>query len=192
MRKLYPYIKPYLKFFIVAILLTIAYSGFLSAAPMVEGLITTRLKDDVVDIVNKVPGAAISFPYVIKILKLLLAIYIGNVLSSFGSQYFLTNGIQNTMRDLRNDVQRKIAKLPISYFDKRSVGDILSIISNDIDTMSNALQQSLSRILSAVLSIILAIVLMFYINPTMYCCCLADTGKCPDHEIYYEAFFRYV
>lgn len=167
MRKLYPYIKPYLKFFIVAILLTVAYSGFLSAAPMVEGFITTRLKDDVVDIVNKVPGAAISFSYVIKILKLLLAIYIGNVLSSFGSQYFLTNGIQNAMRDLRNDVQRKIAKLPISYFDKRSVGDILSIISNDIDTMSNALQQSLSRILSAVLSIILAIVLMFYINPMM-------------------------
>lgn len=167
MRKLYPYIKPYLKMFIVAVLLTIAYSGFLSAAPMVEGFITTRLKDDVVDIANKVPGAAISFSYIINILKLLLAIYIGNVLSSFGSQYFLTNGIQNTMRDLRNDVQRKIEKLPISYFDKRSVGDILSIISNDIDTMSNALQQSLSRILSAFLSIILAIVLMFYINPVM-------------------------
>jgi len=167
MRKLYPYIKPYLKFFIVAILLTIGYSGFLSAAPMVEGLITTRLKDDVVDIANKVPGASINFSYIIKILKLLLAIYIGNVLCSFGSQYFLTNGIQNTMRDLRNDVQKKIAKLPISYFDKRTVGDILSIISNDIDTMSNALQQSLSRILSAFLSIILAIVLMFYINPIM-------------------------
>lgn len=167
MRKLFPYIKPYLKFFIVAILLTMGYSGFLSAAPMVEGLITTRLKDDVVDIVNKVPGASISFSYVIKILKLLLAIYIGNILCNYGSQYFLTNGIQNTMRDLRNDVQKKIAKLPISYFDKRTVGDILSIISNDIDTMSNALQQSLSRILSAFLSIILAIVLMFYINPIM-------------------------
>lgn len=167
MRKLYPYIKPYLKFFIVAILLTMGYSGFLSAAPMVEGLITTRLKDDVVDIVNKVPGASISFSYVIKILKQLLAIYIGNILCNYGSQYFLTNGIQNTMRDLRNDVQKKIAKLPISYFDKRTVGDILSIISNDIDTMSNALQQSLSRILSAFLSIILAIVLMFYINPIM-------------------------
>ncbi|ABX40490.1 ABC transporter ATP-binding protein [Lachnoclostridium phytofermentans] len=167
MKKLYPYIKPYLKFFIVAILLTIGYAGFLSAAPMVEGFITTRLKDDVVNIANKVPGAAISFSYIIKILKLLLVIYIGNVLCSYGSQYFLTTGIQNTMRDLRNDVQRKIAKLPISYFDKRTVGDILSIISNDIDTMSNALQQSLSRILSAFLSITLAIILMFYINPIM-------------------------
>lgn len=167
MKKLYPYIKPYLKLFIVAILLTIGYSGFLSAAPMVEGLITSRLKDDVVDIANKVPGAAISFPYILRILKILLAIYIGNVLCSYGTQYFLTNAIQNTMRDLRNDVQRKIAKLPISYFDKRTVGDILSIISNDIDTMSNAMQQSLSRILSAFLSIILAVMFMFYINPIM-------------------------
>lgn len=167
MKKMYPYIKPYMKFFIVAILLTIGYAGFLSAAPMVEGFITTRLKDDIVDIANKVPGAAISFSYIITILKWLLAIYIGNVICSFGSQYFLTGGIQNTMRDLRNDVQKKITKLPIGYFDGRTVGDILSIISNDIDTMSNALQQSLSRILSAILSIILAIVLMFYINPVM-------------------------
>ena len=134
---------------------------------MVEGFITTRLKDDIADIANNVPGASISFSYIIKILKLLLIIYIGNVLSNFGSQYFLTNGIQNTMRDLRNDVQKKISKLPISYFDTRTVGDILSIISNDIDTMSNALQQSLSRILSAFLSILLAAVLMFYINPVM-------------------------
>ena len=167
MRKLYPYIKPYLISFTVAILLTIGFSGFLSIAPMVEGLITTRLKDDVVDIANNVPGAAISFSYIIRILELLLAIYIGNVVCHYGSQFFLTNAIQNTMRDLRNDVQKKIGKLPVSYFDTRTVGDILSIISNDIDTISNALQQSLSKILSAFLSIILAVSFMFYINPVM-------------------------
>lgn len=167
MKKLYPYMKPYLKFFIASILLLVIYSGFLAAAPMVEGLITTRLKDDVANIANNVPGAAISFSYILKILKILFAIYIGNITCGFLSQYFLTNGIQNAMRDLRNEVQKKITKLPISYFDKRTVGDILSIISNDIDTISNALQQSLSRILSAILSITLAVILMFYINPIM-------------------------
>lgn len=167
MKKLYPYMKPYLKFFIASILLLVIYSGFLAAAPMVEGLITTRLKDDVANIANNIPGAAISFSYILKILKILFAIYIGNITCGFLSQYFLTDGIQNTMRDLRNEVQKKITKLPISYFDNRTVGDILSIISNDIDTISNALQQSLSRILSSVLSITLAVSLMFYINPTM-------------------------
>ena len=140
MKKLIPYIKPYLKLFIFAVLLTVGYAGFMGAAPLIEGLITTRLKDDVVDIANKVPGAA---------------------------HHLLTDAIQNTMRDLRNDVQKKIAKLPVSYYDKRTVGDILSIISNDIDTISNALQQSLSKILTAFLSIALAVVLMFYINPVM-------------------------
>mgnify|MGYP000972428031 CR=1 FL=1 len=167
MKKLYPYIKPYLKFFIASILFLIVYSGFIAAAPMVEGLITTRLKDDVFNISNNVPGAAISFSYVIRILKILLGIYIGNITSNFLSQYFLTIGIQNSMRDLRNEVQKKITRLPIRYFDKRTVGDILSIISNDIETISNGLQQTLVRILSAVLSITLAVSLMFYINPIM-------------------------
>lgn len=167
MKKLYPYLKPYLKFFIPAIFLMVLYSGFLSAAPMVEGFITTRLKDDITAIANHIPGAAISFHYIIKILIILFFIYIGNITCDYCSQYLLTNGIQNTMRELRNDVQRKISKLPISYFDGRSVGDILSIISNDIDTISNALQQSLSKIIGAVLGVIMAITLMFYINPLM-------------------------
>ncbi|ABW18370.1 ABC transporter ATP-binding protein [Alkaliphilus oremlandii] len=167
MKKLYPYIKPYLKFFIASILLLIIYSGFLAAAPMIEGLITTRLKDDVVNIANNVPGAAISFSYIVGILKILLVIYIGNIACNFLSQYLLTIGIQNSMRDLRNEVQKKITRLPISYFDTRTVGDILSIISNDIETISNALQQTLSRVFSAVLSISLAAILMFYIHPTM-------------------------
>ncbi|WFA09278.1 ABC transporter ATP-binding protein [Tissierella sp. Yu-01] len=167
MKKLYPYIKPYLIFFIASILLLIIYAGFLAAAPMVEGLITTRLKDDVANIANNIPGAAISFSYILRIIKILLGIYIGNITCGFLSQYFLTIGIQNSMRDLRNEVQKKITRLPIGYFDKRTVGDILSIISNDVETISNALQQSLSRILSAILSITLAVILMFYINPTM-------------------------
>lgn len=167
MKKLFPYIKPYLKLFIFAVLLTVGYSGFMAAAPLIEGLITTRLKDDVVDIANKVPGAAISFSYIIKILIILFIVYTGNAVCNYASQHLLTDGIQNAMRDLRNDVQKKITKLPVSYYDKRTVGDILSIISNDIDTMSNALQQSMSKILTAFLSITLAVILMFYINPLM-------------------------
>lgn len=167
MKKLLSYTKPYLGYFISAILLIMGFAGFMAAAPLIEGLITTRLKDDIVDIANKVPGAKISFSYVIRILQILFAIYVGNIVCDYSSQYLLTNGIQNTIRDLKNDVQKKITKLPVNYFDTRPVGDILSIITNDIDTMSNALQQSLAKIISAFLSIILAIALMFYINPTM-------------------------
>lgn len=167
MKKLYNYMKPYKKYFIGALVLLVVYSAFLASAPLVEGLITSRLKDDVENIRKNTPGAAISFQYILNVIKILFLIYIGNVLTGFYSQYLLTNGIQNTMRDLRNEVQKKITKLPVSYFDKRTVGDILSIISNDIDTISNAMQQSLSKILGAILSITLAVGLMFWINVKM-------------------------
>ena len=73
----------------------------------------------------------------------------------------------NTIRDLRNAVQNKIRRLPISYFDANSYGDVLSRISNDIDTVSNALQQSFSQVINSVLAVVLAISMMFTINTTM-------------------------
>ena len=71
------------------------------------------------------------------------------------------------MRDLRNAVQDKIRKLPVSYFDKNSYGDVLSRITNDIDTISNALQQSFSQVVNSILSLTLAIAMMFTINIKM-------------------------
>ena len=68
------------------------------------------------------------------------------------------------MKDLRNAVQDKIRKLPISYFDKNSYGDVLSRITNDIDTISNALQQSFSQVINSILTLTLAIGMMFTIN----------------------------
>ncbi len=68
------------------------------------------------------------------------------------------------MRDLRNEVENKIRRLPISYFDSNSFGDVLSRISNDVDTISNALQQSFMQIVNSILVIILALSMMFTIN----------------------------
>ena len=72
----------------------------------------------------------------------MLFVYLGNVLATYGASFLLTNAIQNSMRDLRGAVQDKIRRLPVSYFDKNSYGDVLSRITNDKDTISNALQQS--------------------------------------------------
>ena len=71
------------------------------------------------------------------------------------------------MRDLRGAVQDKIRKLPVSYFDKNSYGDVLSRITNDIDTISNALQQSLSQVVNSILAVTLALIMMFSINVKM-------------------------
>jgi ATP-binding cassette subfamily B multidrug efflux pump len=79
----------------------------------------------------------------------------------------MTNVVQQSMRDLRRDIDEKINRLPVSYFDKNQQGNILSRVTNDVDAVSNAMQQSFINIVSAVLGIIMAVVMMFYINPLM-------------------------
>lgn len=164
MKKITPFVKPYKIGFITAILLIIIAAVFTALAPSVEGLIITQLTNDSFDLIKGIEGATVNFKYIIKVLVVLFCVYLGNTLATYGSSFLLTNAIQNSMRDLRNSVQNKIRKLPVSYFDSNSYGNVLSRITNDIDTISNALQQSLSQVVNSILSVVLALTMMFIIN----------------------------
>ena len=166
-KKITPFVKPYKIGFISAILLIIVAAVFTALAPAVEGLIITRLTNDSFELIKGVGGAGVNFNYILKILLVLFCVYVGNVIATYVASFLLTNSIQNAMRDLRGAVQDKIRKLPVSYFDGNSYGDVLSRITNDIDTISNAMQQSLSQVINSILSILLAIVMMFTINIKM-------------------------
>lgn len=166
-RKISPFVKPYKWPFIGAVIFVIIAAIFTALAPMTEGLIITQLTKDAFDMAKGVAGASVNFSYIIKILIVLAFIYVGGTVSTYTASFMLTNAIQNTMRDLRNTVQDKIRRLPVSYFDKNSYGDILSRITNDIDTISNALQQSFVQVVNAVLSLTLALIMMFTINVKM-------------------------
>lgn len=165
--KISPFVKPYKWPFIGAIIFVIIAAVFTALAPMTEGLIITQLTKDAFDMAKGVAGASVNFNYIIKILIVLAVVYVGGTASTYAASFMLTNAIQNTMRDLRNAVQDKIRKLPVSYFDKNSYGDVLSRITNDIDTISNALQQSFVQVVNAVLSLTLALIMMFTINVKM-------------------------
>ncbi|MGX9755594.1 ABC transporter ATP-binding protein [Clostridioides difficile] len=165
--RLLPFVKQYKFSFIIAIICIILAATMNAIAPKTEGLIITQLTKDVIRIAKGIPGASVNFSYVVKILILLACIYVANAIFTYASSFLLTNAIQNTMRDLRNEVENKIRKLPISYFDSNSFGDVLSRISNDVDTISNALQQSFMQIINSILVIILAISMMFTINVYM-------------------------
>ena len=166
-KKIAPFVKPYSVPFIGAILFIISAAVFNAIAPRTEGLIITQLTKDAADIIKGVAGATVNFSYIIRILILLLLIYISSTGSTYIASFLLTNAIQNTMRDLRAQVQDKIRRLPISYFDGNSYGDVLSRITNDIDTISNALQQSFIQVVNSILSITLALAMMFTINAKM-------------------------
>lgn len=167
MKKLFPFLNPYLVPFIGAILFIISAAVINAITPRTEGLIITKLTEDVLAMSKGLEGAGINFAYIIKVLIVLGILYLISTLSTYAASFFLTNAIQNTMKDLRNAVQNKIRRLPISYFDKNSYGDVLSRITNDIDTISNAMQQSFSQVINSVLSLTLALGMMYVINVKM-------------------------
>ncbi|MFQ6860894.1 MAG: ABC transporter ATP-binding protein [Beduini sp.] len=166
-KQLSPFISPYKWGFFVAILMVVVTNIALAVAPTVEGMITTQLMSDATNIANHVPNAGVNFAAIIKIIVVLVTIYLIKTLSQVVLTFALTNSIQNAMHDLRNALQEKIRHLPVSYFDKHQFGDVLSRITNDVDTVSNALQQTLTQIISGVLTLILAIIMMVRINAMM-------------------------
>ncbi|MFQ9635014.1 MAG: ABC transporter ATP-binding protein [Coprobacillus cateniformis] len=139
----------------------------LAITPTIEGQITSLLMENALAIADKVPGAHIQFDIVIKIIVTLFIFYMIKTISQLIFTFTITNSIQNAMHDLRNALQEKIRHLPISYFDTHQYGDVLSRITNDVDTVSNALQQTLRQIIGGVLSLGLAIFMMSRINVAM-------------------------
>ncbi|WP_160680176.1 ABC transporter ATP-binding protein [Clostridium sp. C8-1-8] len=158
---LMPYFKKYKFKLIIAILLIVVAAYLAALSPTFEGMITTQLFRDIT------AGKSVNFAKITQIIISLIFIYIAGNLSSYIYQFFLTDAIQNAMKDLRRDVQGKISRLPVSYFDKNSLGDTLSRVSNDVDTISNALQQSFAQVLNAILGLGLALYMMFRIHSGM-------------------------
>ena len=145
------------------ILATVLYS----INPMIEGAVTTQLSKDAAAILAGEAGARVHFGIVFRILAVLGSCYLIRAVFQLISAFFLTNAIQQIMHDLRNALQKKIQRLPVRFFDDHAFGDVLSCVTNDVDTLSNALQQTLAKVLTGVLTFILAIVMMFRINVVM-------------------------
>ncbi len=160
-KRLFPYLKPYRWKLLLAIFLVIGTNVLLALDPMVEGLITTRLMQNISD------HTGVDFAYVIKVITLLCISYLTSSLGSIAYHFLFTNAIQDAMKSLREAVEQKIRRLPIAYFDTHAFGDILSRVTNDVDTISNALQQALAQILNALLGLSFAIFMMFTIHPVM-------------------------
>ncbi|URZ06993.1 ABC transporter ATP-binding protein [Clostridium felsineum] len=160
-KRLIPYLKKYRIRIILAILLIVSYAFFVAWSPTLEGKITTQLFSDVT------AKRRVNFIKINQIIITLVFVYGLGALSNLFYQFLLTDAIQGAMVDLRREVQAKIAKLPMAYFDKNAVGDILSRASNDVDTISNALQQSFAKILNAALGLSLAVFMMFKIQSLM-------------------------
>ncbi|HEX5829008.1 MAG TPA: ABC transporter ATP-binding protein [Candidatus Limnocylindrales bacterium] len=114
-----------------------------------------------------VPGEGVDFTLLAQILLLTAGVYILSSLFAWAQSYIMAGVTQRTVYRLRERVDQKLGRLPLAYFDRESRGDILSRVTNDIDNISQTLQQSLTQLITSTLTVIGVLVMMFLISPIL-------------------------
>ncbi|HET6209968.1 MAG TPA: ABC transporter ATP-binding protein, partial [Jatrophihabitans sp.] len=122
---------------------------------------------DLYDRSGLVPGRGIDFPALRRVLALVLLLYLVAALFSWLQGYLLSGVVQRTVYRLRSDVEQKLNRLPLRYFDGQPRGEVLSRVTNDIDNVSQSLQQTLSQMLISLLTIVAVLSMMVAISPVL-------------------------
>ncbi|MFI5733053.1 ABC transporter ATP-binding protein [Kribbella sp. NPDC051587] len=122
---------------------------------------------DLLQGIDLVPGAGIDFDALRNVLLLVLALYVGSFFLSWMQGYILNGVVQRTVFSLRSEVEDKLNRLPLSYFDGAPRGELLSRVTNDIDNISTSLQQTLSQLLTSLLTVIGVLTMMFVVSPLL-------------------------
>lgn len=122
---------------------------------------------DLLSGVDLVPGQGIDFRALGTVLLIVLGLYVASALLGFLQGYLLNDVVQRTVFRLRAEVEDKLNRLPLRYFDRQPRGELLSRVTNDIDNVSQTLQQTMSQLLTSVLTVVFVVGMMFWISPTL-------------------------
>jgi len=122
---------------------------------------------DMVSGMEVTPGQGVDFPALTWVLLGVLALYLGASLFSWAQGYLLAGVVQRTMYRLRSDVEDKLNRLPLSYFDRSARGDVLSRVTNDIDNVSQSMTQTLSQLLQSLLTVVGVLAMMVWLSPLL-------------------------
>lgn len=163
-KRLWHYLSRYRLFLTLALALKVLSVCMSVLEPYVLGLAITEIGKNLIDMAKGVEGAGLNKDYIALILCLYFIRALFFEIGSYGSNYFMTKAVQSSIKDLRSDLSSKINRIPVSYFDKNQFGDMLSRFTSDIETVSNALQQSFLQIVNAILTLVLAIAMTLYLN----------------------------
>jgi ATP-binding cassette subfamily B protein len=187
--RLVGYLAPQkMRFFAVGILAIIS-TVFSIFGPKILGLATTKIADGVVAqytyyykiqaaIQQNMPASVVEslrnspiplfdLGYIGKILLLMVFLYLISFLTGYAMSYIMSSVSQNTVYIMRNEVKEKLDRLPLKYFDGRTHGEILSRVTNDMDTIATTLQQSMTQLITSMVTIIGILIMMISISPIM-------------------------
>ena len=195
-RRLLARMRPERVRLLIVLVLGVASVGFLVTGPRILGTATNVLFDgvigkqlpagvtkaqaiallrahgqgqlaDMISGMNITPGAGVDITQLGRVLGLAALVYLLAAVFSWGQTYIMAGVTQRTMYGLRRDVEEKLARLPLRYFDSHPHGDVLSRVTNDIDNLTTTLQQGLSQLITSLLTIIGVMAMMFWISPLL-------------------------
>lgn len=163
MSKLLQYLSEFKVSIIIVLIFAVASTVFMIAGPKILGKATTKLFEG---IVGQIAGTStgIDFVYIGNIVMIMVGLYLTSALFSYIQGWIMTSVSMKLTYKFRKQISDKINRLPLRYFDSTNQGEVLSRVTNDVDTVSQTLNQSMTQIITSVTSIIGILVMMFSIN----------------------------
>jgi ATP-binding cassette subfamily B protein len=162
MKKLIKHLSVYKFSIIIVLIFAIASAGFTIVGPKILGGATTKLFEGVM---AKIAGfGSIDFDYILKIIITLLVLYLLSAFFGYVQGWIMSGISMKVSYKFRKDISEKINRMPLKYFDKTNQGEVLSRVTNDVDTLSQTLNQSLSQIITSVTTVIGVLIMMLTIS----------------------------
>ena len=164
MGKLLSYLKPYRLSLVVVVIFAILSSIFSIVGPKILGNATTEIYSGIMGKILGTNSAGINFIAIGKILLVLLVLYLLSAGFSYIQSYIVAGIVQKMSYSFRKQISEKMNRMPLKYFDKRSKGDVLSILTNDVGMISENLNQSLTQVITSIVTLIGVLIMMFSIS----------------------------
>ena len=165
LKKTFKYLKEYKISLIIVVILTMLSTVFSIVGPKILGNATTEIFKGISSKLSG--GTGVNFDNVFKILFTLGILYVVSAIFSYIQGIIMTNIAQKTSYKLRKEIIEKINHMPFSYFDKKSYGETLSVITNDSDNLSMGINQSATQLISSITALLGIFIMMLTINVTM-------------------------
>ena len=189
LKKLLHYMSVFKVQMLLIVIFAVCGTTFTIIGPKILGKATTEIANGLMSKVSG--GSGMDFEKIGQILLLTLALYLVSTLCSFIQGYLMTGVSQKTTYRLRKEISEKINRMPMNYFDTKPVGEVLSRVTNDVDTLGQSLNQSATQMIQSVTTLIGVLIMMLTISPLM-------TDYSPDfhaadricHEAFSEIFPR--
>jgi len=167
LKRFVSYFAPHKFRLAVVLIAAIISTVFNIVGPKILGMATTKLFQGMVLKFQGVPGASINFGYIAHILIILAVLYVISAIFNYVQQYVMAGVAQKTVYTMRQEIEAKLTRLPLKFFDSRPHGEILSRAVNDMDNISTTLQQSLTQLITSAVTLVGVIVMMLTISPIL-------------------------